>query len=80
MESARLPVNRRAEDRAAVAQSVSDAALRDAMLIKIAWLRSFIAVAERGGFGAATESAPPLSVSRQRPHRCARGGAGLSAL
>ncbi len=73
MESARLPVNRRAEDRAAVAQSVSDAALRDAMLIKIAWLRSFIAVAERGGFGAATNRLH-LSQSRVSAHIAALEG------
>jgi LysR family transcriptional regulator, carnitine catabolism transcriptional activator len=46
---------------------VADLALRDAMLLKISWLRSFLAVAERGGFGAAT-SKLHLSQSRVSAH------------
>jgi LysR family transcriptional regulator, carnitine catabolism transcriptional activator len=44
-----------------------DSALRDAMLLKISWLRSFLAVAERGGFGAAA-SKLHLSQSRVSAH------------
>jgi DNA-binding transcriptional LysR family regulator len=46
---------------------VSDLTLRDAMLVKISWIRSFLAVAERGGFGAAT-SKLHLSQSRVSAH------------
>jgi DNA-binding transcriptional LysR family regulator len=46
---------------------ISDLTLRDAMLVKISWLRSFLAVAERGGFGAAT-SKLHLSQSRVSAH------------
>jgi DNA-binding transcriptional LysR family regulator len=44
-----------------------DSALRDAMLVKISWLRSFLAVAERGGFGAAATNLH-LSQSRVSAH------------
>src|SRR5438045_7618178 len=44
-----------------------DSALRDAMLVKISWLRSFLAVAERGGFSAAA-SKLHLSQSRVSAH------------
>src|SRR5258708_37440467 len=44
-----------------------DSALRDAMLVKISWLRSFLAVAERGGFGAAATKLH-LSQSRVSAH------------
>jgi DNA-binding transcriptional LysR family regulator len=44
-----------------------DSALRDAMFLKISWLRSFLAVAERGGFGAAA-SKLHLSQSRVSAH------------
>ena len=44
-----------------------DSAPRDAMLLKISWLRSFLAVAERGGFGAAA-SKLHLSQSRVSAH------------
>jgi LysR family transcriptional regulator, carnitine catabolism transcriptional activator len=47
--------------------SVTDAALRDAMLLKVSWLRSFLAVAESGGFGAATIKLH-LSQSRVSAH------------
>src|SRR5690348_16868409 len=46
---------------------VADLALRDAMLVKISWIRSFLAVAEHGGFGAAT-SKLHLSQSRVSAH------------
>jgi DNA-binding transcriptional LysR family regulator len=46
---------------------VADLTLRDAMLVKISWIRSFLAVAERGGFGAAT-SKLHLSQSRVSAH------------
>jgi LysR family carnitine catabolism transcriptional activator len=46
---------------------IADLTLRDAMLVKISWLRSFLAVAERGGFGAAT-SKLHLSQSRVSAH------------
>jgi LysR family carnitine catabolism transcriptional activator len=46
---------------------VADLALRDAMLVKISWIKSFLAVAERGGFGAAT-SKLHLSQSRVSAH------------
>src|SRR5712671_4094685 len=46
---------------------LADASLRDAMLLKVSWLRSFLAVAERGGFGAAT-STLHLSQSRVSAH------------
>jgi LysR family transcriptional regulator, carnitine catabolism transcriptional activator len=46
---------------------VTDLARRDAMLVKISWIRSFLAVAERGGFGAAT-SKLHLSQSRVSAH------------
>jgi LysR family carnitine catabolism transcriptional activator len=46
---------------------VSDLTLRDAMLVKISWIRSFLAVAERGGFGAATGKLH-LSQSRVSAH------------
>jgi len=46
---------------------VRDAAMRDAMLLKISWLRSFLAVADRGGFGAAA-STLHLSQSRVSAH------------
>lgn len=46
---------------------LADASLRDAMLLKVSWLRSFLAVAERGGFGAAT-SMLHLSQSRVSAH------------
>src|SRR5258708_16603279 len=46
---------------------VADLTLRDAMLVKISWIRSFLAVAERGGFGAAT-SKLHLSQSRGSAH------------
>jgi len=46
---------------------IADLALRDEMLLKISWLRSFLAVAERGGFGAAT-SKLHLSQSRVSAH------------
>ena len=45
----------------------ADLTLRDAMLVKISWIRSFLAVAERGGFGAAT-SKLHLSQSRVSAH------------
>jgi LysR family carnitine catabolism transcriptional activator len=44
-----------------------DANLRGALAIKIAWLRSFLGVAERGGFGAATGTLH-LSQSRVSAH------------
>jgi len=44
---------------------VADLTLRDAMLVKISWIRSFLAVAERGGFGAATsKSTSPVAGKR----------------
>src|SRR5882757_10445694 len=46
---------------------LADASLRDAMLLKVSWLRSFLAVAERGGFGAATGTLH-LSQSRVSAH------------
>jgi LysR family transcriptional regulator, carnitine catabolism transcriptional activator len=46
---------------------IADLTLRDAMLVKISWIRSFLAVAERGGFGAAT-SKLHLSQSRVSAH------------
>jgi hypothetical protein len=46
---------------------VADLTLRDAMQVKISWVRSFLAVAERGGFGAAT-SKLHLSQSRVSAH------------
>ncbi len=46
---------------------LADASLRDAMLLKVSWLRSFLAVAERGGFGAATTTLH-LSQSRVSAH------------
>jgi DNA-binding transcriptional LysR family regulator len=46
---------------------IADPNLRDAMLLKVSWLRSFLAVAERGGFGAAT-STLHLSQSRVSAH------------
>src|SRR3954447_21520578 len=46
---------------------IADPDLRDAMLLKVSWLRSFLAVAERGGFGAAT-STLHLSQSRVSAH------------
>jgi DNA-binding transcriptional LysR family regulator len=46
---------------------VADASLRDATLLKVSWLRTFLAVAERGGFGAATSSVH-LSQSRVSAH------------
>jgi DNA-binding transcriptional LysR family regulator len=46
---------------------VADLTLRDAMLVKISWIRSFLAVAERGGFGAATNKLH-LSQSRVSAH------------
>jgi LysR family transcriptional regulator, carnitine catabolism transcriptional activator len=49
------------------ASRVTDLALRDAMLVKISWIKSFLAVAERGGFGAAT-SKLHLSQSRVSAH------------
>jgi DNA-binding transcriptional LysR family regulator len=48
-------------------ERVADLTLRDAMLVKISWIRSFLAVAERGGFGAAT-SKLHLSQSRVSAH------------
>jgi DNA-binding transcriptional LysR family regulator len=46
---------------------VADLTLRDAMQVKISWVRSFLAVAECGGFGAAT-SKLHLSQSRVSAH------------
>jgi DNA-binding transcriptional LysR family regulator len=48
-------------------QPVSDASARDAMALNISWLRTFLAVADRGGFGAATSSVY-LSQSRVSSH------------
>ena len=45
------PSVRKDDTRAERAGRVSDLTLRDAMLVKISWIRSFLAVAERGGFG-----------------------------
>ena len=52
---------------AAARRRLADSSLRDAMLLKVTWLRSFLAVAERGGFGAAT-STVHLSQSRVSAH------------
>jgi LysR family carnitine catabolism transcriptional activator len=49
------------------APAFTEAALRDAMLIKISWLRSFLVVADQGGFGAATTKLH-LSQSRVSAH------------
>jgi len=46
---------------------IADPNLRDAALLKVSWLRSFLAVADRGGFGAAT-STLHLSQSRVSAH------------
>jgi LysR family carnitine catabolism transcriptional activator len=46
---------------------IADPNLRDAMVLKVSWLRSFLAVADRGGFGAAT-STLHLSQSRVSAH------------
>jgi LysR family transcriptional regulator, carnitine catabolism transcriptional activator len=54
-------------DEAAISRRPVDSSLRDAMFLKVAWLRSFLAVAERGGFGAAT-STLHLSQSRVSAH------------
>ncbi len=48
---------------------LADASLRDAMLLKVSWLRSFLAVAERGGFGAATSTLSRASVPTSRRSR-----------
>jgi hypothetical protein len=50
-EDAQSHDNRADIDRA---RSVADLTLRGAMQLKISWVRSLLAVAERGGFGAAT--------------------------
>ena len=52
---------------AAARSRIADPNLRDAMLLKVSWLRSFLAVAERGGFGAATGTLH-LSQSRVSAH------------
>ena len=46
---------------------IADPNLRAAMLLKVSWLRSFLAVADRGGFGAATTTLH-LSQSRVSAH------------
>jgi DNA-binding transcriptional LysR family regulator len=46
---------------------IADPNLRDATLLKVSWLRSFLAVADRGGFGAATTTLH-LSQSRVSAH------------
>src|SRR6478735_1813965 len=51
----------------AVRVRIADLNLRDAMLLKVSWLRSFLAVADRGGFGAATTTLH-LSQSRVSAH------------
>src|SRR6476469_5120167 len=63
----RDPTDLEGDEAAAARRRLADASLRDAMLLKVSWLRSFLAVAERGGFGAAT-STLHLSQSRVSAH------------
>jgi LysR family transcriptional regulator, carnitine catabolism transcriptional activator len=63
-EDAQSHENRADSDRP---RRVADLTLRGAMQVKISWVRSFLAVAERGGFGAAT-SKLHLSQSRVSAH------------
>ena len=61
------PIDVEGDEAAAARRGLADSSLRDAMLLKVSWLRSFLAVAERGGFGAAT-SKVHLSQSRVSAH------------
>jgi DNA-binding transcriptional LysR family regulator len=61
------PTDLESDESAMARRRLADASLRDAMLLKVSWLRSFLAVAERGGFGAAT-STLHLSQSRVSAH------------
>src|SRR6478672_3685580 len=63
----RDPTDLEGDEAAAARRRLADSSLRDAMLLKVSWLRSFLAVAERGGFGAAT-STLHLSQSRVSAH------------
>jgi DNA-binding transcriptional LysR family regulator len=63
----RDPTGLEGDDVAAARRRLADSSLRDAMLLKIPWLRSFLAVAESGGFGAATTTVH-LSQSRISAH------------
>lgn len=56
-----------AEHQHAGTLSVTDAAFRETMLLKVSWLRSFLAVAESGGFCASTIKLH-LSQSRVSAH------------
>ena len=57
------PTDLEGDEAADPLRRLADASLRDAMLLKVSWLRSFLAVAERGGFGAATST---LHLSQSR--------------
>src|SRR2546430_12048703 len=61
------PTDLEGKEAADAPRRLADASLRDAMLLKVSWLRSFLAVAERGGFGAATTTLH-LSQSRVSAH------------
>src|SRR6266850_2388687 len=61
------PTDLQGDEATEARRRLANTSLRDAMFLKVAWLRSFLAVAERGGFGAAT-SALHLSQSRVSAH------------
>src|SRR5882757_9883884 len=61
------PLDLEGDDSVHAYRRLADTSLRDAMLLKVSWLRTFLAVAERGGFGAAT-STLHLSQSRVSAH------------